>query len=125
MIVFSGSYKIVEGTSLAVDAFRYGDIENVEHYFLSHFHADHYIGLKKSFCHKLYVSNITGLFTKSQHIKSFSRNQHKYISLNDVLNLGRLVVELIKVQEQYVHCLDINVPIIVDDVEVTLLDANQ
>lgn len=42
-----------------------------------------------------------------------------------LLNLGRLVVELIKVQEQYVRCLDINVPIIVDDVEVTLLDANQ
>lgn len=53
-------YKIVEDTKLAVDAFRYGDIEGVEHYFLSHFHADHYIGLKKSFNHKLYVSHITG-----------------------------------------------------------------
>lgn len=56
------TYKIVEDTKLAVDAFRYGDIEGVEHYFLSHFHADHYIGLKKSFNHKLYVSNITGKF---------------------------------------------------------------
>lgn len=38
---------------------------------------------------------------------------------------GRLVVELIKVSEQYIQWLDINVPIIVDGVEVTALDANQ
>ncbi|XP_055311764.1 uncharacterized protein LOC129574191 isoform X2 [Sitodiplosis mosellana] len=89
-------YKIVEETTFAVDAFRYGDIEGVEHYFLTHFHADHYIGLKKSFNHTLYVSNIT----------------------------GRLVVEFIKVEEQYIRYLDINTPILVEDVEVTALDAN-
>lgn len=54
------SYKIVEGTRFAVDAFRYGDIDGVKHYFLTHYHADHYIGLKKSFCQQLYVSEITG-----------------------------------------------------------------
>lgn len=38
---------------------------------------------------------------------------------------GRLVVEFIKVDEQFITCLDINTPTIVDDVEVTCLDANQ
>lgn len=38
---------------------------------------------------------------------------------------GRLVVELVKVSQQYIQYLDINVPIIVDEVEVTALDANQ
>ncbi|XP_031639317.1 DNA cross-link repair 1A protein-like isoform X2 [Contarinia nasturtii] len=83
-------------TKFAVDAFRYGDIDGVDCYFLSHFHADHYIGLKKSFNHKLYLSNIS----------------------------GRLVMEFIKVDKQYIRCLDISIPVFVDEVEVTALDAN-
>lgn len=54
------TYKIVEGTTYAVDAFQFGEIADVTHYFLTHFHSDHYIGLKKSFCYPLHVSVITG-----------------------------------------------------------------
>lgn len=53
-------YKIVEGTSFAVDAFQYGDIDGVSEYFLTHFHADHYIGLTKKFNKPLYMSSVTG-----------------------------------------------------------------
>lgn len=38
---------------------------------------------------------------------------------------GRLVVEFIKVDEKYIQYLDINTPTIIDEVEVTALDANQ
>lgn len=91
------SYKIISETNLAVDAFRFGDIDGIENYFLTHFHADHYIGLKRSFSKNLYLSEITGLFVET----------------------------FIKVDRKFMHFMLIHTPIIVDDVEVTALDANQ
>lgn len=89
-------YKIVEGSMFAVDAFRYGEITNVEHYFLTHFHSDHYIGLKKKFRHKLYLSEIT----------------------------ANLVKQFIGVAEEFLNIVYVDVPFYIDDVCIIPLDAN-
>lgn len=90
-------YKVVEGTTFCVDGFQFGDVAGVTHYFLTHYHADHYIGLTKKFSHPLYMSPIT----------------------------ARLVRLFIKVDEEYIHEIDVDQTIMVDNVEVTAIDANQ
>lgn len=57
------TYKLVEGTNFAVDAFQYGSIDGVSIYFLTHFHMDHYIGLTKHFAKPIYTSPLTGKYT--------------------------------------------------------------
>ncbi|KAH8292211.1 hypothetical protein KR054_007095 [Drosophila jambulina] len=89
-------YKIVEGTTFCVDGFQFGDLDGVTHYFLSHYHADHYIGLTKKFSHPLYMSPIT----------------------------ARLVRTFIKIDEQYINEIDVDQTLMVDDVEVTAIEAN-
>jgi DNA cross-link repair 1A protein len=89
-------YKIIEGSLFAVDAFRYGEITHVEHYFLTHFHGDHYIGLRKKFQHKIYLSEIT----------------------------AKLVKAFIGVSEEYLEIVHIDVPFFIDDVRIIPLDAN-
>lgn len=90
------AYKIVEGSLFAVDAFRFGEISYVEHYFLTHFHADHYIGLRKKFHHKIYLSKITSLLVKA----------------------------FIGVPEEFHNVVQVNVPFYIEDVRITPIDAN-
>lgn len=52
------SVKQIPGTSYTVDCFKY-PTPNCTHYFLSHFHADHYNGLRKSFTGTIYCSETT------------------------------------------------------------------
>lgn len=51
-------YKRILDTPITVDCF-YVPVEGCTHYFLSHFHSDHYTGLKKSFEFPVYCSQTT------------------------------------------------------------------
>lgn len=90
------SYKVIEGTTFAVDAFKFGRIEGVTVYFLTHFHADHYIGLTKKFSMPMYVSKIT----------------------------ANLMREFIPVDEQFVNIIYVNRTFTIDGVQITPIDAN-
>lgn len=93
-------YKRIEGTQITVDAFSYGDIDNCNVYFLSHFHYDHYIGMTRHFNHRLICSKIT----------------------------ANLVAKKIRVDPKYIQGYDLNEFVNVyddDSVQVALIDANQ
>ncbi|XP_054285709.1 DNA cross-link repair 1A protein-like [Macrosteles quadrilineatus] len=89
-------YKKIPDTPFAVDAFQYWNIPGVKIYFLSHFHSDHYIGLKKSFAQPIYCTQIT----------------------------ANLVRTKLRVEEKWLKVIDLNQPQIISGVEVTALDAN-
>ncbi|XP_072934364.1 uncharacterized protein [Epargyreus clarus] len=89
-------YKIVAGTHFAVDAFCYGEIPGVKNYFLTHFHSDHYSGLKKSFNKILFCSQITADLCTSR--------------------LG--------VNAKFIRIINVDEPLEVDGVKVTAIDAN-
>lgn len=91
------SYKIVEDTTFVVDGFQFGDIPNATHYFLSHYHADHYVGLTRKFAHPLYMSPIT----------------------------AKLVRTFIPIDKQYMHEIDVGESIVINEVEITAIEANQ
>lgn len=89
-------YKWIPNTKFTVDAFRYGEIEGCQAYFLTHFHSDHYIGLAKSFVGELYCSPVTAALVRF-----------------------RLCVDALRIRT-----IPFETPTLVHDVLVTLLDAN-
>ena len=89
-------YKKIPETTFTVDAFNYGNIEGISHYFLSHFHYDHYGGMTKHWNQPVICSPIT----------------------------AKLILLKIKVDQKHLTILHLNQPTVIKDVQVTLLDAN-
>lgn len=86
-------------TKIGVDAFMYAPHAEIKHYFLSHFHSDHYMGLNKSWNNGIiYCSQIT----KSLCIMKLRANPELIVSLD--------------FNEPY--------PIAGTEITVTMLDAN-
>lgn len=95
--VICPKYKIISGTTFAVDAFRFGCIDGISHYFLTHFHSDHYIGLKKDFSRPIILSSVT----------------------------AACVLKFVKVDPQFLIRLDPNETMTINDIKITAIDANQ
>jgi len=89
-------YKRIPYSSICVDAFNFAKEDSLQHYFLTHFHADHYIGMTKGFDKPIYCSKIT----------------------------GRLLRHKFKVSPKYIKTYELNEPFYVNNIRCTFYDAN-
>uniref|UniRef100_T1JH40 DNA cross-link repair 1A protein n=1 Tax=Strigamia maritima TaxID=126957 RepID=T1JH40_STRMM len=90
-------YKKIPETYFAVDAFSYGEIPNINVYFLTHFHSDHYRGLNGKFKKSIYCTQV--------------------VTAN-LINMD------LRVSWNYINVLALNTPTVIDGIEVTFLEAN-
>ncbi|XP_073051840.1 uncharacterized protein [Primulina eburnea] len=80
----------IPGTAFRVDAFKYLK-RDCSHWFLTHFHLDHYQGLTKSFCHGIiYCSSITAKLVKLKI--GISPDKIKVLPLNQKINIAGTTV---------------------------------
>lgn len=89
-------YKRIPYTNICVDAFNFAKESDLKHYVLTHFHADHYVGLVKSFNKPIHCSPIT----------------------------ARLVKFKFKVAARYIVPHELNEPFYINNVRCTFYDAN-
>lgn len=89
-------YKRIPYTNICVDAFNFARENDLKHYVLSHFHADHYIGMTKGFDKPIHCSPIT----------------------------ARLIRHKFKVSPKYIYAHELNEPFYISNVRCIFFDAN-
>jgi len=87
-------YKRILNTSITVDCFDL-PLKDCTHYFLSHFHADHYTKLKKSFGFPVYCSTTT-----AELVKKLIGCNAVGLEMYQNYDMGTFVVRLIEAN----HC---------------------
>merc|ERR1712226_1155001 len=91
-------YKKIPNTNFVVDAFSYGKIDKISAYFLSHFHYDHYQGLSKTFPGKVYCNEVTAKLCQLK--LKLPENKIKVLPMNLLCNIEGIEVLLLDAN----HC---------------------